>query len=493
MISNVKKNFLYQSVYQILMVITPLITSPYISRILGAENIGVYNYYYSIAYYYGIFSALGISNYGNRSIATIRTEGKNERSNKFWEIFFMQAIASLIVVLFFIIHLISTRDKERMNLSIEGLYILSVCLDISWFFFGIENFKITVARSFIIKLITVVSIFIFIKTSEDLYKYTFIMAAGALISSLVLWRYLIKVVDKPKIKITSILPHFKPNLLLFIPVISLAIFHYMDKIMLGMMSSMEELGYYSNADKVINIPMGLIISLGTVMLPRMSKLRAENEIGKVNQYLNNSIIFSVWMSCALCFGIAAVAEDFIPLFFGEGFEKCTVLLQLLSPVVIIKSWSNVFKTQFLIPAHKDKEFTISVLMAAVINIILNFQLIPILGAVGAVIGTLVAELTVAIFYSCYASKQINILKSLAKSVPIIFIGLIMYFTIHFIKKWMFIENYLFRIIIEIIVGAIVFMGLSFVVMNLIKFQPMEQFKVSFFKNKKRRIFKNEEK
>lgn len=470
--SNIKKNFLYQSAYQMLMIISPLITSPYVSRMLGAENLGVYSYGYSMAYYFGIFAVLGVSNYGNRAIAKVKESDLASRNKLFSEIFVMQAITSIFVVACYLLYVYLFAKNYTINAFIELLYVLSVCLDVSWLFFGIEEFKITTIRSFLIRLVTIISIFLFVNRPDDLNTYTFIMAGGNLLASVLLLFYLHKYIKFTYIKFTDVIKHFKPNVVLFIPVVSLALFHYMDKVMLGSYSTMEELGYYTNADKVINIPMGLITGLGTVMLPRISSLSSDKDWKAINNYIANSIILSMWISSAMCFGIMAVVREFVPLFFGPGFEKCADLLLILSPIILIKAWSHVFRMQFLIPLGKDKEFNISVIIAAVINVIFNMAFIPKMGAVGAVIGTIIAESCVAFLYTWYAREEVHIKASIILSILFILSGAIMYIIITAIGSILTIDSYFIALSIKIITGGIVYTTITGIFMILLKYEPM---------------------
>ena len=366
---SLKKNLIYQSAYQLLMVISPLITSPYIARTLGNEMYGVYSYYYSIAYYFGIFTILGLANYGNRTIAKMKAEGKEQLSKTFLQMLIMQICMLLLVSFVYFVSVPFWGGEYKSNAVIEWMYILSVGLDISWFYFGIEEFKTTTERSFIVKIGIIACILLFVKNSSDLNKYTIIMAGGMLISSLILWAQLPKYIVFEKVSVNDVTQHIKPNLALFVPVVSLALFHYTDKIMLGAMSTWQELGYYTNSDKIVNIPMGLINGLGVVMLPRISALSVSNESNKIEKYVNTSIILSLWAGIVLCFGIKAIDTDFIPFLFGKGYMRCAELLEWLSVVIIIKAISNVLRTQYLIPMEKDREFNISVIAAAIVNVI----------------------------------------------------------------------------------------------------------------------------
>lgn len=457
-------DIVYQSLYQILMVISPLITSPFIARTLGNEKYGVYSYYYSIAYYFGIFILLGLSNYGSRVIAQNRAEGQERINRIFSELVILQMIMLLFVLLVYFVASFFINNYKTIYF-IEVFYILSVGFDISWLFFGLEEFKLTTVRSFFVKLINVFLILVFIRRPNDLSKYTIIMAGSALCGSLLLWKNISNYVSFEKVRIKSVLRHFKPNIVLFIPVVSLAVFHYTDKIMLGSLSSMSEVGFYSNADKIVNIPLGLINGLGVVMLPKITNLLASGNNKKAILYLNNSIVLSIWGSTALCFGIMSILEDFIPLFFGKGYSRCIELLYDLAVVVIIKSISNVLKTQFLIPNSKDVQFNISVIIAAVINVFFNTILIPRWGAVGAVYGTIIAETIVLIMYIIYSFSVIDWKYIIPKFIYSLVSGLIMYLFILFVKNRMCFESRIICVFTEVISGAMIYIVISIPIWN----------------------------
>ena len=318
------------------------------------------------------------------------------------------------------------------------------------------------------KIAIIACILIFVKSPADLNTYTIVMAGGMLISSLILWIQLPRYIQTTKICLRDISRHIKPNLMLFVPVVSLALFHYTDKIMLGAMSTWKELGYYTNSDKIVNIPMGLINGLGVVMLPRISALSISNNANKIERYVNTSIILSLWAGIALCFGIKAIDTDFIPFFFGEGYMRCAELLEWLSIVIIIKAISNVLRTQYLIPMEKDKEFNISVIVAAIVNVILNYILIPIYGAMGAVIGTLVAETIVLFLYAVFSKCVIKFDKVILPGMLFVIAGIVMNMVVDVVKDKITINSLFLRLVVEVCIGGLIYCVLTFVGILLIK-------------------------
>ena len=271
--SSIKKNLGYQTIYQLLNTCIPLITSPYLARVLGAEKQGVFSFTQSIVNYFSLIAMLGVMNYGTRTIATCFE--KKERSLSFWNVFIMQLITSIIALLLYFLYIVFICNENKNIASIQSLYIFSCIVDINWFYFGIERFKTTVTRSIIIRIITVVLILLFVKSPDDLWLYTLIMSGGTFLSNLILWgliRNEIYISDLKHVTLQSICSHLKPNLVLFIPILAMSVYHIMDKTMLGILSDYEQVGYYYNADKIINIPIGIISGIGTVMLPRMTML-----------------------------------------------------------------------------------------------------------------------------------------------------------------------------------------------------------------------------
>lgn len=283
MASSIKKNLGLQTAFQILNTCLPLITAPYLSRTLGATSLGVYSFTSSIVSYFSLFAMLGTVNYGTRTIAAVK-ENKEERSKCFWSIFLFQVIVTFMCLMTYIVYMFWLCKDNYIIAWIQGITIVCCCFDINWLFFGIENFKITVTRSMIIKVVTVLLILFTVKSTEDLWLYTFIMAMGTLVSQLILWVYVPRYISFCKISLKDIQRHIKPNLVLFIPLLAMSVYHIMDKTMLGLLSSYEQNGFYYNADKLINIPLCIINGVGTVMLPRMTALYHSEKKRKLMSY-----------------------------------------------------------------------------------------------------------------------------------------------------------------------------------------------------------------
>ena len=421
---SLQKNFLYNVLYQILLVILPLITAPYISRTLGATAVGVYSYTYSVAYYFLLIAMLGIGNHGNRSIAAVRDDRKN-LNKTFSSIYSLQVITFSIAILAYAIYLVLFVKDNRLIVLLQLIYVTSGLFDIGWLFFGLEQFKLTVARNTLIKISTVVLMFVFVHKPSDLWKYTLIMSAGTLFSQAYLWLYVKKYVSFEKCSVKEITSNIKPVLILFIPVLAYSIYKVMDKIMLGNMSSYDQVGFYNNAEKIINIPMGIITALGTVMLPRMSNIVANGDKKRVDDYIRISAKLVTLLSSAIAFGLMGVSSVLAPVFFGDEFIACGEIIRLLSVTVFFIAWANVIRTQYLIPNKRDSIYLTSTMVGAILNLIINWMLIPKYQANGAAFGTIVAEFSVMLVQMVAVKNELPMRKYIMSYSPILIIGLIM--------------------------------------------------------------------
>ena len=422
--ASIKRNYIYSIIYQLLNIGIPVITVPYVSRIFGPEKLGTFSYVNTIGQYFIMFSMLGLANYGNREIAAVR-DNKEKLDKTFCEIFCMQLTTSLIsFIIFLFIFALPQEELLHPYYVILLLLVISPVFDVNWFFWGMEEFGITVFRNSIIKAISFVSILIFVKTQDDLGIYFFIYSLSSLMSSLFLWPSLLRNVCFVRVSLKKVLYRLKPNLMLFVPILAISLYKYMDRIMLGNYSYVET-GYYDNSEKVTTMLFGFIASLGTVMLPRVSYLVSNGQEDLATRYTEKSLDFVMFISVAMTFGLSSVADSFVPLFFGQGFEPCVLLISCLSLTLIFCSWANVVRTQILIPYKKDKIYLYSVVVGAVANFCINILLIPKYGAIGAVVGTIVAEFLVAFSQTCMVRDEFEFKKTLKKTLIHIVFGLCM--------------------------------------------------------------------
>lgn len=450
------KNFVLNVVYQLLTYIFPLITVPYTSRVLGAENTGIYSYTYSVVYMFMLAAMLGINNYGNREIAKTRDD-KGALSKAFCSIYSLQLIVGSLVTVAYVIYAWKICREYTFIAQLQIVFLISSCVDVNWFYFGLEKFKMTITRNLIIKLLSVALIFLLVKTRTDLWKYTLIMGGATLLSQMYLFLSLPKYITIEKVHLRESLAHLKSVLILFVPVLAFGIYRVMDKTMLGALSTVTELGYYENAERLINIPIAVINALGTVMLPRMSYLIAKDKTD-FRQTITNSMKLAMTLSTIMSLGLVLIAHDAAIVLFGSEFEKSGGIIMALSATVIASAWANVIRTQYLIPNRMDSVYVASTSGGAIVNFIFNSLLIGRYGAYGACVGTVLAEYFVAIYQSIRTRKQLpynkflkTLLVAFAKAFAVIVPSYFIAIHIHSISV---------RLVVKIGIAALLFLLLN---------------------------------
>lgn len=463
--STLKKNILYNTLYQVLIVIIPLITAPYLSRVLDADGVGQYSYTYAIANYFVLFAMLGLTNYGNREIAACG-DNSEKRSQTFSSIYAMQAIWAFGLTLLYAIYVLLFVEKYRIIALIQIIYVSSAVLDINWLFFGLEKFKLTIIRNFAVKIGTFICIFLFVKNGGDVWKYTLIMAAGTMVSQLCMWIYVPRFIQIRRVSFAEIRQHIKPNIVLFVPVLSYSIYKIMDKIMLGNMADVSAVGLYEYAEKIVNLPLGFIAAFGTVMLPRMSSLAALGDKEKINNYVGKSSKYVTLIAAAMAFGLMSVGDVFAPLYYGSAFAVSGTLIQLLAITLIPISWANIIRTQFLIPTHRDNIYLLSTVSGAVVNLVINILLIPRYSYYGAAIGTIAAEFSVVVIQITGTRKEFQYGTQFKGVFPYIAFGIAMFAVLSLLKIRMAVSWINLGILIGL--GAILYSGLSILYLSRVE-------------------------
>ena len=457
--NKLKSNFIYDGAYQILILIIPFITTPYIARVIGADGSGIYSYTYSIVSYFMMFALLGMNNYGNREVSKVKDD-KEKLNHTFSSIYYLQLLVTICVLAIYLIYVFQFNSKYFSIELIQMIYIISVAFDINWLFCGLQEFKITVTRSAVTKIITLALIFLFVKSENDLINYILILAITTLFNQAILWTFLRKENIKfVKVNKKDIFKHLKPTLILFIPVIAVSVYKVMDKIMIGKIATVTEVGYYEYSEKMLNIILAVVSALGTVTLPQMTYLYSQKKFDEYNKIFNKSIEFIFFLVFPVIFGFLATADDLVFYYLGSEFSKSSILLKILSISLLFSPVASIVRMQLLIPRNKDKEYIISVILGAIINFALNWLLIIKLQSIGAAISTVIAEFIVCIMQLYYVRKDLNIKEWLNFISEFFITSLIMFIIVYVIKN--IIEIRLLRLIIQICVGIIVYLILNY--------------------------------
>ena len=450
---SITKNYMYNLIYQVLVLISPLITIPYISRVLGAENIGIYSYTLSITAYFILFGALGMSLYAQREIA-YNQDNPPKYSLIFWEMVLLRIITMSISILIYYFTIIKY-GTYQLYYKILILEILGNCIDITWFFQGLEEFKKIVKRNVIIKLISITCTFALVKTSNDLVIYFIIYVLTLLIGNLSLWLYLSKFLVRIDIRKINILRHLKQTISVFVPQVAVQVYTILDKTMVGtIVQEKAEVGYYDQSQKIIKIALSVVTSLGTVMLPRIANNYIKNEKEAVRVYMEKSFNLIFLLSFPMMFGVLAVSGRFVPVFFGQGYDRVIILMNIISPIFILIGLSNVIGAQYLLPTKRQKEYTISVVNGAILNFVANMCLIWKLKAVGASIGTVIAEIAVTSVQLYFVRKDFKI-KDLIKMSKNYIISSVIMFGVCCVTG-MIIKDNLIATVLEVLIGIITY-------------------------------------
>ena len=385
------QNFLYQGSYQILITILPVITIPIISRSLGPKGVGTWNYINSIVSYFILIAGLGLNSYGVREIALANTSKKN-LSRKFWELEIFNVFFSLITL--FVYLCFSFLMNDTILFLIQGLALLGSLFDISWFFSGIEDFKRVTQINFFVKVLSFICIVLFINDQNDLWKYFFIQSITILVSQICFWFFLKNKVEFVRIKFKDSIQHFLPALSFFVAKIAGNIFFNINKTILGILTTMSVVGYFSNSLSMIWLATNLVSSLNIVMIPRMSDLYGKKESQKMDFLLRKIIHFQLFFTILVMFGIITINGKMIGWFFGNQFLPIARMVPFLAPIVVLQSLHSAIANQYLIPKGEIKSYNYTIIIATIFTVFLDVILIPFIGIYGAITGLVLGQVLV---------------------------------------------------------------------------------------------------
>lgn len=464
------KNYIFNMIYQVFLLIVPLVLTPYISRVLGSEGIGQYSFSYSIISYFVLFGAFGFTYYAQREIARFQNDKYNQ-SKVFWEMLLCRNFTVIIAIgLNLLFALTNLYGDYKILMLIMSINVFSVFFDISFFFQGNEEFGTIVFLTMIIKLIGIVSIFLFVKSSDDVWLYALINSAIILFSSLILWVKLPKYLVKVKIKEFNISRHILPSIRLFIPTIAVSVYTILDRTLIGLLVEGEttkvledgtekiiklsdiQNGYYEQSEKMVKLLLTVLTSLGAVMIPKNSFYFKIHDYEMVKNNINKAINFVLFFGFPIMFGIMAIANNFSPWFFGDGYDEVPLIIMVFSPLIMAIGLNNVLGIQYLLPAGKDNIYTISVIIGSIVNLILNLILIKAYGALGAAIASVIAETCILIFQIIYLRKEFNFKKYILPFIKYLIIGGIMFTVVYLLSLKVFAPSILNTIIL-VAIGA----------------------------------------
>ncbi|WP_286028809.1 flippase [Ligilactobacillus agilis] len=449
----VVRNYLYNAGYQILALIIPLITAPYISRTLKPHGVGIYADTNAWIQWFVLIASIGIALYGNREIAYVRDD-KEKMSRTFWEIQIVKLVMTLVAYIALVIFL-QIYTKYTWYIWVQSINILAATLDISWLYMGLEDFKRTVIRNTEVKILSLVLILTFVKTPNDVALYIFLTGFSILLGNLTLWPRLRIILTRVKLSSLRPLRHLKPSLALFVPQIATQIYLILNKNMLGIIVNSTAVGYYNNSDNLVKMVLALVTATGTVMLPHVASEFAKGNKEAINEMLYSSFDFVSFLSVAMAFGLAAVGLHGVPYFYGEGFAPVGPAIMIESAVIVIIGWSNAIGIQYLLPTDRVKEFSTSVIIGAVVNFILNFPLMELWGLRGAMVSTVLSEAMVTGYQFWTIRNDIEYKRLFTNIWKYLLSGLIMFIPVSWLDRNL--HTGVFSILLEVVVGILVYL------------------------------------
>lgn len=405
--ASLKNNILYNSIQVASNLIFPLITFPYVTRLFGPEKLGVFNYVTSIVGYFTLFASLGFPLYGTREIAQVKNDPKQLQST-LNAIFTANVISCLIIFLIYIFSLLflidDTNGENKLLYLILGLSIPMSCMSLNWFYQGVEDFKYITSRNIIIKIISIVCLFLFVKNQDHLLRYAILTIAGTCGNNFL---NLIHIKKYTKLHFTfkNCWKHTKGASVLFLGTVAVSLYTNLNSVMVGALGTMAAVAYFVIGNRLVQMLMSILNAITSTLIPRMSYLVGKGDQLQALTLQRKSLNLLLYVSIPMTLGLIALAEPIILLFGGSDYIPSVRVMQILAPLLIIITLSGFLGHQVLVPLRLEKYGNYCVIIGASVNLFLNIFLIKLFGEVGVAISVLIAETVVTIMHFIFAHKH----------------------------------------------------------------------------------------
>lgn len=454
-VNSLKFNLILNTFLQIINVISPLLTAPYISRVLGASQVGIYSYIYSINYYFVMIAGLGTATYGIIEIARVRNDPQ-EYSKSFFCIELITVVMSIICIMCWVMFSIYYKEYTYVMLAMT-FYLLAVIFDISWFYLGIEKVQYTVFINAFFKILGVLFTFLFVNNAGDLINYSLILSVSMFLGNASMWMFLPKFIKKVKINVEIIYYHFKGTIIYFIPTVSTSVYTVLNKTLIGLITGdAAENGYYEQASKIINLVRTVTFtSLNTLLGSRMSYLFSVGDKQQIIKKRNLALDYVLFFGIGACFGLMGISSIFVPIFFGEEYINAIAFLVLMSPLLPIMGISNLIGNLYYNPSGQRKKSTLMLLFGCLVNLIFNFIFIPLFRGKGAIIASLIGETVITLLY-VYGSRGFVSFRMLVRySYKKIIAGLLM--MIYLLVTTPIFDTNIIILILQLLFGTFIYL------------------------------------
>jgi len=450
MLNRVTKNYLYNAAYQVFILLVPLVVTPYLARVLGPDNLGIYSYVFSVTNIISIITLIGIYNYGNRQIAYERND-KHKMSQTFWEIMFLRVILAVAgsAVYFGVAFYLK---KFTVYFLEYYCFLLAAYIDCTWLYVGVEDMRPAVMKNFFAKLLGVVCIFLFVKNSADIGKYLLILSISILIANLTAYAELGKYIELAKINVRNLPSHIKDSVLLFLPTVASLIYLQADKVMIEWLTGQTaQVAFYDNAEKIIMIPLTFITVLSTVMMPRIANEHRQGHKDTIEDLIIRAAKTALFLSFPMAFGIGVLASGFIPWYLGKDFLPVTYALYLLCPIIVANSLEGISGKQYFTATNQIKVLTVTYTLTAVLNIGLNALLIPKFHFYGAAVATLCASYLSVSIQFFIMGKELNLKKLIRPFIKYLLMAGVMFLIVFAATCWL--APSVLKTLVQIVLGG----------------------------------------
>ena len=464
MSKSLKLNAFFNVVRNVLRLIFPLITFPYVSRVLMPEGIGKVNFANSIVMYFYTIASLGIGSYGIREAAKIR----NDRLSlaKFTkEMLSINMVSTLVSYILLAASLVFVKKFEsyRILIIVNSSSIILNTIGFEWLYSALEEYGYITLRSIIFQIISLALTFILVRNSDDVVNYALVSVisnVGSNVCNLIHARRYLDLKTKVKLEIKK---HLKPIFLLFFSSIAITVFSILDTSMVGFIKDDVEVGYYTSASKIIRMIRDLFPAISTVMFARVSYYVGTKETQKIKEVTGQIFNLFYALSIPICMGFILLMKSILLLMCGSEFLPAVAVGQVMAPLVILSSISGYLSGAILISFGREKIYMYVEVGAALLDIVLNFAFIPKYGALGAGIATLITELVMFIVFHISVKNEISGVKIKKALVQYIISSVIMALVVYMEIKYLPLSP-----ILQILLGAVSGALIYFVILVIMK-------------------------
>ena len=457
-------NFSFNLSYQILSLILPIMSVPYVTRIFSQRIVGMNAVIQANCTYFVLFGMLGIGLLGPREIA--KCQGNRQLISKiFFQIYHIQFLAHIIVIILYGVYFSLCVNKMMVGFYI--LYLISSLTDISWLYMGLENFKSLSIRNILVKSTGFILLFLFVKKEEDIFIYICTLYLPQIIINVYMWIIAFKnhITYYNKNKFLNV-EFIKEAFSLFFPQIASSVYTILDKTILSLFSDFKEVAIYEQGQILLRLFLAIVPSFSKVMMPRISNSIHNKSKTETMDYMKMSAEFICGISFLMFFGVLACAQMFVDWYLPEEYGKAGFVIRICSPIILAVSGSNLIAIQFMIPLGIQNKYTISILVASGINVILNLILTPFLGIYGVCIGSIVAEIMGFVLQLFFIRKYIDLKILFSGIYKYILSGLAMFIVLYFVE--MRVNSNILNLLALVFLGGIIYFFEVFALLKITK-------------------------